>query len=98
MDRSDCGSASVRFTQHLSRFFPGLEQGIDVPGATAAEIVTGLDSKFPGMRSYIVNDNGSLRRHVNIFINNEMITDRERLSDTLRDGDSVYILQALSGG
>lgn len=57
-----------------------------------------LDKEFPGLRSYLVNDDGSLRKHVNIFIDNQLIEDRTTLSDPLYEQNEIYIMQALSGG
>jgi molybdopterin converting factor small subunit len=50
------------------------------------------------MQDYLLEEDGSLRKHVNIFVRDEMMVDRHRLSDTLTDGDEVLIFQALSGG
>lgn len=87
----------VAFTRHLQRFFPDLAEG-DVPGATVREIVDELDRRHPGLASYIVDETGRLRRHVNIFVGDEPIHDREHLADPLRATDKLFILQALSGG
>ncbi len=89
--------ANVRFTRHLVRFFPGLEN-VQVDGGSVAEIVTELDRKYPGLAAYIVDERGALRRHVNIFLNQDMIHDRQSLSDAVSEGDDLYIFQALSGG
>jgi molybdopterin synthase sulfur carrier subunit len=87
----------VAFTRHLQRFFPTLEEG-EVPGATVRELVDALERAHPGFRSYVVDDTGRLRRHVNIFVGEEPIRDRERLGDPVGPDDKVFILQALSGG
>jgi molybdopterin converting factor small subunit len=88
---------NVRFTRHLLRFFPTLAEG-DVPGATVREVIGELDRRYPGFAAYIVDETGKLRRHVNIFVGDEPIADRERLGDKLSADDRVFILQALSGG
>jgi molybdopterin synthase sulfur carrier subunit len=87
----------LRFTSHLRRFFPKLEE-MSVAGATVAETVAALDHLHPGLAGYITDDQGALRKHVNIFVNASPIRDRERLSDPLGPDDEVFILQALSGG
>jgi len=89
--------ARIKFTSHLKRFFPTISE-IDVKGTTVAEVVSNLDSHFPGITDYIINEHGKLRQHVNIFIGEELIVDREKLQDSVSDGDRVYIFQALSGG
>ena len=87
----------VAFTRHLQRFFPALVEG-EVPGATVREVIDELDRRHPGFASYIVDETGRLRRHVNVFVGEEPIRDRERLGDALAPDDRVFILQALSGG
>lgn len=87
----------VTFTPHLSRFFPELEEG-HVVAATVAELLAKLEERHPGLRGYLVDDRGRLRKHVNVYVGSEMVKDREALSDEVDDGDDVYIFQALSGG
>jgi hypothetical protein len=87
----------VAFTRHLQRFFPDLAEG-EVPGTTVGEVIAELERRHPGLASYIVDETGRLRRHVNVFVGEEPIGDRERLSDGVGPGDRVFILQALSGG
>ena len=89
--------AHVKFTRHLCRFFPKLEDG-EVPGATVREVIDELEKRYPGFAAYIVDETGRLRRHVNVFVGDEPIADRDRLTDRLSPGDRVFILQALSGG
>lgn len=87
----------VTFTKHLLRFFPSLTEG-EVPGATVREVIEALEKRHPGFSAYIVDETGRLRRHVNVFVGEEPIYDREALSDKVSPDDKVFILQALSGG
>ncbi len=87
----------VAFTRHLQRFFPALEEG-EVPGTTVREVIDALERRHPGFASYITDETGRLRRHVNIFVGEEPIYDRERLGDAVAPDARVFILQALSGG
>lgn len=87
----------VKFTSHLQRYFPDLRE-TTVEGQTVAEVVAALDGRYPGMADYILDDQGALRRHVNIFIDENVITDRTTLQDSVSDLNRVYIFQALSGG
>jgi len=87
----------VAFTRHLQRFFPNLTEG-EVPGATVREVIDELERRHPGLASYLMDETGRLRRHVNIFVGEEPIHDRQRLGDRLAPNDNVFILQALSGG
>jgi hypothetical protein len=91
--------ATVEVTRHLYRFFPALEgKELRVDGATVAEVVQGLEAIAPGLAFYLCDERGRLRTHVNIFIGDERIVDRARLSDPVGPDARVFILQALSGG
>lgn len=89
--------AKVNFTQALKRFYPDLGPML-VDCRNVSELIDMLDRKHPGLKNYIVNEQGQLRKHVNIFVSQKLISDRDRLQDTLRPDDEVYIMQALSGG
>jgi len=88
---------TIKFTYALKRFFPKLK---DTPakGNTLAEVFKEIETNYPGLRSYVLDERGSLRRHVNIFIDGKMINDRNKLSDTFSSNSEIYIMQALSGG
>jgi molybdopterin converting factor small subunit len=90
--------AQVRFTRHLQRYFPPLGDRVQAQGETVAEVVRELDRHFPGLAGYIVDEQGALRRHVNIFLRRELVQDRQTLSDAVGPEDELYIFQALSGG
>jgi molybdopterin synthase sulfur carrier subunit len=88
---------TVKFTYALKRFFPKLK---DIPanGNSLPEIFKEIESSYPGLSSYVLDETGSLRRHVNIFIDGKMINDRNKLSDPFSSNSEIYIIQALSGG
>ena len=88
---------TVKFTYALKRFFPGLK---DTPakGVILAEILDEMEASYPGIGSYILDEQGRLRRHVNIFINGTMIPDRTKLYSQVSEKSEIYIIQALSGG
>lgn len=87
----------VKFTKNLQRFFPTLAD-TTVEASTVAEVVAALDERWPGLASYIVDERGALRQHVNIFIGDSMIYDREALRDSVNADSKVFVFQALSGG
>ena len=88
---------TVKFTYALRRFFPGIKP-VTVQANSLTALLESLEKHYPGMRHYIVDERGALRRHVNIFIDGELIKDRRQLSDTFSENSEVYIMQALSGG
>lgn len=86
----------VTFTANLQRHLdvPSLE----VTGTRVGEVLAAVFEQRPLLRSYIVDDQGRLRRHVNLFVNSAVIADREGLSDPVNADDEVFVFQALSGG
>lgn len=91
--------AKVELARHLIAFFPQLDgKEIEVRASTAAEVVSELEKLAPGFAFYICDERGELRRHVNLFIEKETVTDRRKLSDQVGPDTTVYIMQALSGG
>lgn len=91
--------AKVELTRHLYAFFPGLEgQELVVEASTVADVVQQMEGMAPGFSFYVCDERGRLRRHVNIFVDQERVADRERLTDEVRPDSRVFIVQALSGG
>lgn len=88
---------TVKFTYALKRFYPNLKD-LSVSETSLPEILRKVEGAHPGIQDYIVDERGALRKHVNIFIDGELIEDRETLSDKLSEYSEVYIMQALSGG
>lgn len=90
---------TVEMTSHLYRFFPQLEnQTISVPAGSVSEVLKAVNEIAPGFTDYVLDDQGALRRHVHLSIDNALVVDRKTLSDRVQDGGTVYIFQALSGG
>lgn len=89
--------AKIKFTSALNRFFPELEE-MQVRGQSVLEVLLEVNRKHPGLNNYLLEEDGTLRKHVNIFLQNEMINDRSHLSDKVGDNDEILVFQALSGG
>jgi molybdopterin converting factor small subunit len=77
------------------RSYTGNEKWVEAGGATIAELLVDLDERYPGMRFRVVDEQGRLRTHMKIFVNQESVRD---LGTTIADADEVTIMQALSGG
>lgn len=89
----------VEMTSHLYRFFPQLEnRTITVQAGSVAEILSAVNEIAPGFTDYVLDEQGALRRHVNLCINDTIVIDKKTLSDRVPDDGTVYIFQALSGG
>ncbi|GAB4393355.1 MAG: hypothetical protein Tsb0032_12410 [Kiloniellaceae bacterium] len=86
----------VTFTANLQRHLD--VPSLDVEGARVSDVLDQVFARQPRLRSYIVDDQGQLRRHVNVFVNSAMVSDRAGLSDVVGPDDEVFVFQALSGG
>lgn len=71
---------------------------VDLEASTVEELLLRLDGIFPGLRAFIMDESGGVRRYVNIFVNQEDIRSEEGLMTKLKDGDRVYIIPAVAGG
>ena len=93
----------MRVTFELAGFLRTFAGGarevrLDVPGRTVGDALRALAERHPGVCSRVLDEQGSVRRHVNVFVGDEPMHDRTRLSDPLAPDAKLFILQALSGG
>ena len=68
---------------------------VEAQGRTLADLLTGLDHRYPGVRFRMINEQDSIREHIKIFINQTQISD---LNAALEESDTIHIIAALSGG
>jgi molybdopterin converting factor small subunit len=89
--------AQIRFTSALKRFYPDLKP-LELEVSSISEAIASIEEMYPGLTDYLVDEQGALRKHVNIYIGENLIEDRISLKDTVNPSDEVLIFQALSGG
>jgi molybdopterin synthase sulfur carrier subunit len=88
--------ATVTFTPNLQRHVESPSE--TVTGDTVRAVLEAVFANNPRLRGYVLDDQGALRRHMMIFVDNQQITDRDRLTDPVLATSEVYVMQALSGG
>ncbi len=71
---------------------------VDVQAATLADAIARIAADFPGLAYRILDDQGRLRRFVNVYVNDDLMSHLEPRDVQLRDGDSVHILPSVAGG
>jgi len=71
---------------------------VSVEGGDIREVISNLEVKFPGVRARLCDENGALRRFVNIYLNEEDIRFLKGESTPLKDGDELSIVPAIAGG
>jgi len=86
----------VTFTENIQRYVEC--PPTTVAGETVRDVLASVFDANPKAKSYVLDDQGGVRRHMIVFVNGKAIADRARLSDAVPDGAEVYVMQALSGG
>jgi molybdopterin converting factor small subunit len=80
------------------RIHTGGSKSVFADGATLAEVLTDLADRHPGLRGRVLNDDGTLRRFINFYINDVDVRFTGLLGSRVADGDAVLILPAVAGG
>ncbi len=86
----------IELTSHLARHVTCPPE--DVAGATVREALEAYFARHPGVREYVLDEQGKLRRHVVVFVGDAQARDRDRLGEAVAPDQTVYVMQALSGG
>ncbi|MDZ4695607.1 MAG: ubiquitin-like small modifier protein 1 [Deltaproteobacteria bacterium] len=89
--------AKVRIPTPLRKLTNGLEE-VTTDGATIGAVVETLEKQFPGIKERICDDQGKIRRFVNIFANDEDIRFLQNLDTPVKDSDEISIVPAIAGG
>ena len=89
--------ASVRIPTPLRKLTNDLEV-VSAAGANVGEVLDNLDKAFPGLRERICDEQGNVRRFVNIFVNDEDIRFLDERATPVKDTDELSIVPAIAGG
>jgi molybdopterin synthase sulfur carrier subunit len=90
-------SVRVRIPTPLRRFTVGAEE-VGANGSSIAGVVEDLEQKFPGIKERLCDEQGRVRRFVNIYVNGDDIRFLNSLDTPVKDGDEVSIVPAIAGG
>ena len=71
---------------------------VSAEGGTIAEILASLETSFPGLNERICDENGNIRRFVNVYLNDEDIRFLGDKNTPVKDGDEISIVPAIAGG
>ena len=71
---------------------------VSAKGETISDIINNLESQFNGIKDRICEENGSPRRFINIYVNEEDIRFLEGEMTSVKDGDEISIIPAIAGG
>jgi molybdopterin converting factor small subunit len=77
------------------RSYTGGQNSVTSSGATVAEVLTDLERRYTGMRFRMIDEQNHIRQHIRLFVNNQEV---KALDQRVREGDTVHLICALSGG
>lgn len=90
-------TVSVKIPTQLRTLTGGATE-VPARGSTVAEVVADLEAQHPGMRDRLMDGSGSLRRFVNVYIDDEDVRFLQGLDTEVSDGARVSIIPAVAGG
>jgi molybdopterin converting factor small subunit len=82
----------------MLRVYAGGQSSVPVEGSTIGEVLSALVAANPGLAGQVLNDDGSLHRFVNVYVNDDDVRYLSQLDTPVKDGDEVSILPAVAGG
>jgi molybdopterin synthase sulfur carrier subunit len=71
---------------------------IQVSAATLGEALVALQSQYPAIKERLRDDNGKIRRFINLYVNDEDIRFLQNEETPIKDGDEISIVPAIAGG
>jgi molybdopterin converting factor small subunit len=81
----------------LRRFTDG-RSTVEINGSTVAEIFRQMDKLFPNLQGQLHNENGQIKSHLAVFVNDVHINELDKENTVLVERDEVYIIPAIAGG
>ena len=90
-------TAHVRVPTIL-RSYTGGESEVTAAGTTVSEVLDDLDANYAGIKGRILDDNGELRRFVNVYVGNDDVRFLDNLETPTPDGTQISVIPAVAGG
>ena len=90
-------SVNVRIPTILRTYTGGASE-VAASGATLAEVLDDLEANHTGIRARVLDDNGALRRFVNVYVGNDDVRFLDGLASPTPDGTQISIIPAVAGG
>jgi molybdopterin synthase sulfur carrier subunit len=90
-------TATVRIPTILRTYTEG-ESEVTANGATLAEVLNDLDANYSGLKGRILDDQGELRRFVNVYVGNDDVRFLDNLETPTPDGTQISVIPAVAGG
>jgi molybdopterin synthase sulfur carrier subunit len=89
--------ATVRIPSPLRRYTNG-QSKVESNGTTISELIANLEAQYPGIKSRLCEEDGQIKRYVNVFVNDEEIRTLRGKDTPVSDKDEISIIPAMAGG
>jgi molybdopterin synthase sulfur carrier subunit len=90
-------AVSVRIPTILRTYTNG-DSEVSADGGTLAAVLDSLEQSYPGIKGRIVDDQGALRRFVNVYVGNDDVRFLDALDTSTPDGAQISVIPAVAGG
>lgn len=88
---------TVRFPA-VMKYYVDNQSEFFVPASTVKEILDRVIGQYPSLRFHLVDSEGNLRKHFNVFVNGTHIRDLEGMDTRLKAEDKVILMASAAGG
>ena len=89
--------ATVRIPSPLRRY-TNSQSKVETNGGNIGELLNNLEAQYPGLKAKLCDDNGNIKRYVNVFVNDEEIRTLQGRETPVGEKDEVSIIPAMAGG
>ncbi len=87
----------VRIPSPLQKL-TGNQSEVEASGVSVKELIDNLEKSFPGIKDRICDEEGKIRKFINIYVNEEDVRFLKQRETPLKEGDEVSIIPAIAGG
>lgn len=88
---------TVRFPT-VMKYYVNNQTEFSVPAATVDELIKSVIAEYPSIKFHIIDSEGKLRRHFNVFVNGTHIRDLDGMDTPLKEDDKVILMASAAGG
>jgi molybdopterin converting factor small subunit len=88
---------TVRFPA-VMKFYINNQVELSIPAATARELIDRIIERYPSVRFHLIDSQGNLRRHFNLFVNGTHIRDLDGMDTALSEADKIILMASAAGG
>jgi molybdopterin synthase sulfur carrier subunit/adenylyltransferase/sulfurtransferase len=82
----------------LMKYYVNDLSEVQITGSTVSQAINDLTSQYPAIKPHIIDNQGRLRRHVNLFINKENINNLNGLDTSIEESDIIILMPSITGG